>query len=214
MKVDLHVHTNKSLDSIIKPEQLAKKSTSSGIIPAITDHNSISAHKIFQELKVPFIPGEEIRTDRGDLIGLFLNELIPKKIDFNEALDIIKSQGAISYLPHMYDLTRSGVIPKDSEISKIDIIEVFNSRTLDKKTNEKAENFAQSNKKIKAVGSDSHFLFEFGSTFNVLESFDLDNPNDFIKSIKDSISVKKSAPFFVRGTTTLIKFVRKTYESY
>ena len=38
------------------------------------------------------------------------------------ALDMIKEQGGISYLPHMYDKTRAGAIPKDDEISKIDIV--------------------------------------------------------------------------------------------
>ncbi len=209
MKIDLHVHTESSIDSIIKIDDLAKKSKSLGIIPAITDHNNIRSHERFRKLGTPFIPGEEIRTDRGDLIALFINENIPKGTGFAESLDMIKVQGALSYLPHMYDLTRAGAIPEKGEINKIDIIETFNARTLDKNMNLKAMDFAKKHSLLQGVGSDSHFLFEFGSTYNIMPDFDLGDPKDFLRSMAKSSYQKTSAPFYVRGTTTMVKFMRR-----
>lgn len=213
MKLDFHVHTHYSIDSIIKPKELAKKSSQSGIVFANTDHNTIDAHKEFKELKIPFIPGEEIRTDRGDLIALYINELIPKHTPFAEAIDKIHDQGGLAYLPHMYDKTRKGVIPDKTEISKIDIVEIFNSRCLKSEYNHQAATFALENSKIGALGSDSHFLFEFGSSFNEVPDFDLDNPKSLLLSLRKAKFNSVSAPFYVRGTTTFIAMVKKFKKS-
>lgn len=209
MKIDFHVHTNYSIDSIINPKDLAKKSQKTGIIFANTDHNTIEAHKTFKELKIPFIPGEEIRTDRGDLIGLYLNELIPKYTSFEEAIDVIHEQGGLAYLPHMYDKTRKGVIPNKEESRKLDIIEVFNARCLSPKYNDQADVFARENNLPQALGSDSHFLFEFGRNYAELPEFDLDNPKELLKALKKAKFMKNPAPFYVRGTTTIVALTKK-----
>lgn len=209
MKLDFHVHTHYSIDSIISPKELAKKSQKSGIVFANTDHNTIEAHPVFKELGIPFIPGEEIRTDRGDLIALYINELIPKFTPFEEAIDKIHSQGGLAYLPHMYDKTRKGVIPDKTEVSKIDIIEIFNSRCLKSVYNTQAANFALENSKIGALGSDSHFLFEFGTSFNEVPDFDLTDPKSLLLSLRKAKFNSVSAPFYVRGTTTLVAMTKR-----
>ena len=109
MKIDFHVHTKHSPDSIIEPKDLVKKSLSLGILPAIADHSSISAHREMKQLTSSFIPAEEIATDRGDLIFLYAQDLIKKGTGFAEALDQIHEQGGLAYLPHMYDKTRFSV---------------------------------------------------------------------------------------------------------
>ena len=209
MKIDLHVHTNYSADSIIKPRDLASKSERLGIIPAITDHNTMCSIREMTNLGAAFIPGEEIRTERGDLIGLFIYEKIPKKTSFASALDSIHEQGGLSLLPHMFDTSRSGVIPEKDEIKKIDIVEAFNSRCLDASFNEKADRFADEHKIPKAAGSDCHFLFEFGSTYAEVPDFDLEQPRSLMKSLSNARIFGKTAPFFVRGTTSLIKLLKK-----
>ena len=209
MKIDLHCHTRYSIDSIIKPKDLVKKSGKAGVIPAITDHNTIDAHREFRELGAQFIPGEEIRTDRGDLIGLYLTENIPRKAPFAEALDIIHSQGGIAYLPHMYDKSRKGVIPASEETKKIDLVEVFNSRCPVQDFNRKASEFAKQNSKTGLCGSDSHFLFEFGTTYNEVPEFDIASPKEFLKAVRSAKLVTKKATIFVRGTTTMVALTKK-----
>ncbi len=209
LKFDLHVHTNHSPDSTISPKDLIQKSKKFGIAPAITDHNSISAHKEFENQS--FIPGEEILTfERYDLIGLYLTELIPVKTPFLEALDLIKSQGAISYLPHMFDTTRKGCA--DEKLAKkVDAIEIFNGRAFGG-CNKKAEQFAEKNKKLKGVGSDTHFLFEFGKTYLELPgdfSDYFDNPKKFLKDLPKANYATKNSPIYVRGTTKLFSILRK-----
>lgn len=209
MKIDFHIHTKYSPDSLTKPKDLIAKAKKLGIIPAITDHNSIEAHKEMRLLGAEFIPGEEISTDKGDLVGLCLNEKIPKKTPFLEAIDQIHAQGGIVYLPHMYDYGRSGAHVPEDEAKKVDVIEVFNARCMRKEYNEKAEEFAKKYKKLKAAGSDSHFLFEFGKTYTKLPTFDLGNPKALLKALKSAKFVTKKAPIYVRGTTTLIHLGKK-----
>ncbi len=213
MKIDLHVHTRYSVDSIIKPRDLAAKSKKLGIIPAITDHNTIVAHPHMRSSQIAFIPGIEIRTEKGDIIALYANEMIPKKTPFLEALDKIHEQGAISYLPHMYDSGRAGVVPEEKEIPKIDIIEIFNGRCLEDVYNSKAKSFAEKHKKIQAVGSDSHFLLEFGSTYNEVPDFDLDNPKQLLKALKKASFVTKKVSIPVRLSTGFVKLGKILFKS-
>ncbi len=208
MKIDFHVHTKYSPDSIIDLKKLKKQSEKTGVIPAITDHDTVAGHKEAKEINLTFIPGEEIRTSKGDLIALFIEEPIKRGIDFSEALDLIKDQGGLSYLPHMYDFSRAGVIPENEDIAKIDIIEVFNARCLIKELNSKAVDFAEKHKKLKACGSDSHFQFEFGHTYCEIEDIELD-PKKLLKALKKSKLTTRNAPFFVRGPTLLLKTIKK-----
>lgn len=208
MKIDLHVHTKYSRDSLLEPRDIARKAAELGIQFAITDHDSMKSHKDFRDIGARFIPGEEIQTDKGDLIGLYLTEEIPHKTEYLETLDRIKEQGGLAYLPHMFDVTRSGV--SSPELArKVDIIEVFNARSVMQGFNKKAEDFARDNRIPGAAGSDSHFLLEFGSTYTELPDFDKENPKELLKALEEAKVVGKPAPLYVKGTTTIVKLWKK-----
>jgi predicted metal-dependent phosphoesterase TrpH len=209
MKLDFHVHTGHSSDSLIRLVDLKRKSDALGIIPALTDHCSIESHREARSLGMKFVPGEEILTDKGDLIGLYLNELIPKGTPFLEAIDRIHGQGGLAYLPHMFDYGRSGSHASGEEAAKADIIEVFNARCMDDRFNQKAKAFAQTNHLPEAAGSDSHYLFEFGSTCTELPDFDMNAPRMLLKSLPRANLIMKKAPFYVRGTTSFISAAKK-----
>ncbi len=208
MKLDLHVHTSYSIDSIISPKDLALKSHRLGIVPAVTDHNNMKAHQELQKLGAVFIPGEEIKTDRGDVIGLYLTEPVARNISFAEAIDLIHGQGGLVYLPHMFDRTRSGCGDPGKLKDRIDILEVFNARALESSSNRKAYVYAEENRIVPAVGSDSHFLFEFGATYNKVPDFDLDSPRQLLRALPKASHVMKRAPFYVRGTTSVVKLIK------
>lgn len=208
MKVDFHVHTNSSLDSSIKPAELAEKAKKLGIIPAITDHSTADSWKKMKSLVAVFIQGEEIRCTSGDVIGLFLTEEISSGLSFEETADRIKEQGGLVYLPHMYDNTRYGCGSEYAELA--DIIEVFNGRCMGA-FNELAVETARKLNKPGAAGSDSHFLMEFGNTYTEIPDFDIEKPKELINALKSSETkiIGKGAPFYVRGTTTVLKLGRK-----
>lgn len=209
MRLDFHVHTEYSPDSLTTLRELKAKSEKLGIIPALTDHYSVDAHAGARAIGMRFIPGEEVLTDRGDLIGLYISELIPKRVPFGEALDRIREQGGIAYLPHMYDRTRSGKYASEEEAAHADIIEVFNARCISQQCNRMADEFAERHGILKAAGSDSHSLFEFGSTYNVLPDFDLGSPKELLKALKKAELVKKPTSLLTRPFTRLVYYSRK-----
>ena len=209
MKIDFHVHTNHSIDTWIRIKDLAAKSKKLGILPAITDHDTTSGHAEARSIGMPFIPGQEVTTDKGHLIGLYLNEQIDKGTAFLDAIDKIKEQGALAYLPHMHDRGRSNKHLSDEEAAKADIIEVFNARCMKKEYNVKAKAFAKKHHKMMAAGSDSHFSFEFGNTYTELPDFNIENPKELLKALKNAKFVTKKAPIYVRGTTLTGMYVKK-----
>ena len=84
MRMDLHVHTNRSEDSINSPDWIMDMARIRGLHGlAVTDHNTIKAWKPMQEAArkkgLHLILGEEIRVFQsgrksGEILGLFLNE--------------------------------------------------------------------------------------------------------------------------------------------
>ncbi len=185
MKIDFHIHTNYSFDSTVKIPQLAERAKHFGITPAITDHISMSGIPEMKKQGIDFIPGEELRVSthlgKADLIGLFLNEEIKRDIDFHEAMDQIKSQGAISYAPHPFDPLRAGL--QDEKLLKdIQVIEVFNAHCLSR-FDRKAEEYAKTENKLRGAGSDAHFIFEFGYTYVELDLDELE-PSKLLKALK------------------------------
>ncbi|MDK2790998.1 MAG: hypothetical protein PWP15_1507 [Methanothermococcus sp.] len=184
MKIDMHVHTISSKCSINPINILRKVCLKKEIIPVIADHNILT--------KVDFgIPGEEIATERGEFIGMFLNEQINEK-DIFEAFDKVKEQGGLIYLPHPFDIKRKRSLCKFNNLNdpeftkKIDIVEIFNSRCIDNQPNERAYEYAKKNKMLMGVGSDSHFPWEIGNSYMIIDDFDIDNPKEFLKTLKKS----------------------------
>jgi predicted metal-dependent phosphoesterase TrpH len=212
LRIDFHIHTKYSPDSLIRLKDLAAKAKRLNIIPTLADHNSISGHKGMCELGAPFIPAEEIFTDKGDLIGLYVNELIQRGTPFLEAIDKIHEQGGLAYLPHMFDYGRSGNHATIEEAKKVDIIEVFNARCMNPKFNEQAEKFAAENRVLAAVGSDSHFLFEFGKVYAEFpKEFNFNDPKALLKALPKANLIKKKGPVYARGTTSLVCFGKKLF---
>lgn len=203
MKIDLHLHTKYSRDSLLKLSTLKKIMSKKNITPIITDHNEIKAHK---QIKCPCI-GEEIKTTQGDLIALFIQEKIKPNLTITETIEKIKQQDGIIILPHGFDRLRSetllGYKLTKKQLKKIDAIEIFNSRTLQSKYNREANKFANLNKKLKTVGSDSHTKFELGNAYINIKPFN--SKKEFLTNLKKATFYTKSSPFWVHAITKYVK---------
>ncbi len=210
MKLDLHMHTRYSADSLNDLKEIMKKTKELGIIPAITDHNNIDAHAHFRKLGFNFIPGEEITTEEGDLIGLYLNERIKKGTPFMDALDLIRRQGGLVYLPHMYD-NRGHRISQTNLAKEVDIIEVHNPRCSFSVHNQKAMQFAIENKKYKGAGGDSHFIFEIGNAYVETLDVDVSEPKELLSALKNGKIISRKPIINTRGTSIITKFVKKIF---
>src|SRR6185437_1845825 len=111
--VDLHMHTDHSHDCATPVEVLLAAAREQGLgAIAVTDHNEISGAleaRAQTERPGPHPPlkvivVEEIKTaGEGEVIGLFIEEKIPRGLTLQETVAEIKRQGGIVYVPHPFD---------------------------------------------------------------------------------------------------------------
>src|SRR6185437_13791245 len=100
---------------------------------AITDHNEVSGALEARERAdgIKVIVAEEVKTaDQGEVIGLFIEEKIPRGMTLEETIAEIKRQGGLVYVPHPFDRMHS--VPDYEHllavVEDIDALEVFNAR--------------------------------------------------------------------------------------
>jgi predicted metal-dependent phosphoesterase TrpH len=177
LKADLHVHTRYSPDSISSPEQIVQRCLDIGInCLAITDHNSIAGALETKKI-APFkvIIGEEILTNSGEIIGYFLSEVIPAHLSPEETVKRIKAQGGLACIPHPCDSLRPQSRLQRRALERImpqvDLIEVFNSRTLLPWDLACARQLAQKHGLPGTAGSDAHVVQEVGRSYIELPEF-------------------------------------------
>ncbi|MBI3412758.1 MAG: PHP domain-containing protein [Candidatus Aenigmarchaeota archaeon] len=198
IKIDLHIHTKYSADCNTDPKSVSKKEISNSVdCVAITDHNNFSSFRQFDNL-IKIIRGEEISTNKGHLIGLFLEDAV-KSRDFLEACDEIRSQGAISVLPHPFRAHKN----PGSLVRAVDMVEAFNSRTSLTK-NEAALELARISKKPVICGSDAHFLSELGRATVKVETEDVYEARKLFLKGKFTMNFIQS-PFYAHPLTWLVK---------
>lgn len=159
---DLHVHTKNSGDSPCKVREVidsAKKKGLSGI--AITDHNTTSgleeALKITEGEDFLLIPGIEISSEDGHILGLGIEEEIPRYLPASEVVERIHDLGGIAVSAHPFSLSDK---PFSALRAEFDAIEIFNPRRYI--GNHLAENYASKHRIPGTGGSDAHFCEEVG----------------------------------------------------
>ncbi|HEV2339266.1 MAG TPA: PHP domain-containing protein [Patescibacteria group bacterium] len=160
MNIDLHTHSILSHDGGIREKDYCN-ALKHGILDciAITDHNTIDfALSCQKKLGKKIIIGEEITTNEGHLIGLFLAEVIPAYQSIAETITQIKEQNGLVYVPHPFDIMREGIGETLLQIhqSDIDIVEVFNARVVWRNQNARAKKYAQNYNIRGASSSDAH----------------------------------------------------------
>jgi predicted metal-dependent phosphoesterase TrpH len=190
--VDLHMHTDHSHDCATPVEVLLATARAQGLgAIAVTDHNEISgaleARAQAQAAGVKVIVGEEVKTaEQGEVIGLFIEEKIPRGLTLAETVAEIKRQGGLVYVPHPFDRMHS--VPDYEHLltilDDVDAIEVFNPRVAIGAFNEEAERFAAKYRIVAGAGSDSHVAQGLGSAR--IRMHDFDGPLQFMQSLRDA----------------------------
>ena len=169
MKCDLHLHSYASYDSISSPKDIIKEAARKGIdCIAITDHGEVKA---FDELKkhaeskgILVIKGIEIKTKKGDIIGLNIKEKIPEGLSVQETIKRIKSQNGFVVIPHPFYIYYPFKGDLNNFLEDIDAIEILNS-AISKSANKKASDFIKKNNFPFTAGSDAHSSCFVGSTY-------------------------------------------------
>ncbi len=208
MKADLHSHTDYSKDAITDIKTYLKNASASLDAIAVTDHDTMKGYLEIMKRspKIMVIPGIEVATDLGDIIGLFLNEEIRSRTA-REVIDEIKSQGGLSVLPHPFDIYR-GFGNVDFVMKKIDCIEVFNSRSTFAFENKKALEVAKGAGKGMTGGSDAHTPGEIGRAYVESNASDLEGLRRDILLGRAEVKGKLSPPH-VHLSSAIAKIAKK-----
>lgn len=174
-KMDMHMHSHRSFDSLNQPRRLVEAARRLGLDRIIiTDHNEIEgareARRIDPEL---VIVGEEVKTAQGiDVIGIFIEELIPKGTDAVETCRLIREQGGVVYLPHPFDSSRAGGPETIRRLADhVDVVEVHNARCFPVTLNDRAAQWAAETGLLCGAGSDAHTIPELGRGYVELPPF-------------------------------------------
>jgi predicted metal-dependent phosphoesterase TrpH len=221
LKADLHTHTHYSRDSITSTKQCVRRCLKLGInCLAVTEHNNVEGALAVQRI-APFkvIVAEEIKTVEGELTGLFLKETIPPNLTPEETIERVKAQGGLVSLPHPFDRVRREPLREQAReriLSRLDIIEVFNSRTTFRSDNERARRLAEELGLPMGAGSDAHSPWELGTTY--VEMPDFEGPQQFLEALRQGRIVGRRANPLVHAISTVAKLrwrlgLRPTYTS-
>lgn len=184
IKLDLHIHTRYSSDSETEPEGIRRACIERGLAGvAITDHNALAGGLSFaaQLPELLIIPGEEIRSSEGEIIGLFLKEEIKGNLTPEQTMDLIHEQGGIVVVPHPFDyvkLQRMSARRLYELRSRIDAIEGLNGKPRYWGANKRAVSFARELNLPATAGSDAHIAEHIGLVYTEMESFG--NPDEFL----------------------------------
>ncbi len=198
IEVDLHMHTDHSGDCATPVEVLLQTARDRGLgAIAITDHNEVSGALEAREIAagmgdIKVIVAEEVKTaEQGEVIGLFLEEKIPKGLTMAETIAAIREQDGLVYVPHPFDRFHS--VPDYEHlldiVEEIDILEVFNPRVAVTAFNEEAERFARKYRIVPGAGSDSHVAQGLGSVR--VRIHDFEGPAEFLEAMRDADITRK-----------------------
>ena len=205
MKFDLHIHSKYSYDSFLSVEKIlkiAKKRGLDGV--AVTDHNTIKGGiettKINKGDNFIVIVGSEIKTEYGDIIGLFLNEEIESRI-FMEVVEEIRDQDGLVVLAHPF---RKGINFPIDLLKHVELIEAFNARSP-KSLNAKALELARKFNKSMTAGSDAHLGFEIGRGITIINS----EIEEALRKGGARIEGKESNYYLVHGLSVAMEKIKR-----
>jgi len=224
LKLDLHLHTIYSGDSLISPTDAIKYAKIKGLSGfAVCDHNTLKAYnqlkKKAKENNLIVIPGMEIETHIGEVMGLFIDKEIDiRDNNFFTIIEKINDNNGLVVIPHPFDFLRNNHLKMDlltdTIIRKyIDGIEIMNSRIILKRCVKKAKRFNEKYNLFETGGSDAHTKNEIGNGYTLINDI---NENS-LETIRKGLLAHKSRSMgrlsspFVHLSTVMNKLKKGLY---
>jgi predicted metal-dependent phosphoesterase TrpH len=212
VRAEFHCHTRTSKDSLTSVASLLAECQRKKIDRlVITDHNGTSGALQAQQLDpARVIIGEEIMTQKGELLACFVTEELPKGLPPLEAIRLLRQQGAFISVSHPFDHARHGAwaLPDLLEIAPlVDAIETFNSRCLSNQPNLAAQAFAIEYGLPGTAGSDAHINWEVGRATLVLPDFK--NAAELRQSLSMARCEGFLSPFWVHIASTVSRWIKR-----
>lgn len=173
LKLDLHVHSQRSFDGVMALDEIVSLARARGLDGvAVCDHGV----SLTDAPEIPgflLIPGVELATQFGHLLGLFVTGPV-ETTDFYKAAELIHAQGGLTVLAHPFEHNRddSRLLPA---VPCLDGVEVWNSRADRniREANALAARFASHHGLLPFGGSDAHVAPEIGSAVVTVQAEEL-----------------------------------------
>lgn len=173
IKLDFHIHSERSPDGCMSVGEIVSLAKARGLNgAAICDHDAVlSEIPEFEDFLL--IPGVEVSTQLGHLLGLFVTAPVETR-DFFRAVELIHAQGGLAVLAHPFEHSRDEQRLAPA-LPLLDGVEVQNSRAERKirEANELARVFAEKHDLRQFGGSDAHCPAEVGNSFTVVDTPEL-----------------------------------------
>jgi predicted metal-dependent phosphoesterase TrpH len=188
-RADLHIHTLASDGVSSVAEILGAAEAAELDVIAITDHDRIEAAIAARALaeargtQVLVVPGEEVSSRGGHVLGLFIEQRIRPWQSLRSTVAQIHEQGGLAIIAHPlvpYPLCASGrsirrLLADPDPIFHPDGIEAFNPTTARMVWSRKAPDFAAENDLAALASSDSHRADDVGSAFTTFPGSTLED---------------------------------------
>ncbi len=176
LKIDLHVHTCYSDDATSSLEEIifyAKKKGLNGI--AITDHDTLKgarkALKLDNKREFMIIPGIEVTTLQGHVLGLNITTFIPQNLSLVETVEKIHEAAGIAIAAHPIVFIKSHIKPRIASASNLDGVEVINSSAFPFFLSTRlSQALAERLKLPQTAGSDAHHASEIGTAYTMVKA--------------------------------------------
>lgn len=216
LKLDLHMHTHHSRDCTIPTAEvihICQRRGLDGI--AVTDHNSLAGALEAAAIAPPgftIIPGEEVKSSEGEIIGLFLTAEIPGGLTPEETAGTIRAQGGIVLIPHPFDPLRRSPLKTPAlerlvTAGLVDAIEILNARMARRSHNLRGAEFAAQAGLPGTAGSDGHSRPEYAHAWTEIAPFN--TAAEFLANLPDATIGGDLSPFFVHLLSTVAKRRKK-----
>ena len=190
MKIDTHIHSKYSKDSITPLEDIIKYSQKIGLNAiAITDHDEIEGTWAVRKLEhegLLLIPGEEVSSTKGHIVALGITDYIKPLQTPAETIDQIHDNAGIAIAAHPYCYYRSGLGDIVQSLD-IDAMETKNSRFIFGVSNYLSKKVSEKNNVPPIGASDAHFIKGIGRCYTEIpEADDVDTILKYIKKGKST----------------------------
>ncbi|MBQ4136595.1 MAG: PHP domain-containing protein [Clostridia bacterium] len=217
LKLDMHVHTEKSFDCLQTVEEIAAACKEKGLDGVCICDHFISREEDIQIIDgVLIIPGVELNTNEGHMLGYCTEGKVEVAKTLDEAIDNIKAANGIAVLAHPFErvIDPAEVVEKrlDRLAPKLDGIEVENGRAdmYVYDANKKARAQAKIRRMRTFGGSDAHFINELGNAYTELE-IDCESLSDITLEKLRSALLENGADAYLAKRSKHINSARSQY---